>query len=275
MSKSLTFLIVMILTGFMFGVEAGAQDEGAKPGSILGGPAPLTIPDLEGIEPGEIEDFCDISLLPGEDWAFINNSDEAALDWSQPTGGVFPAHMGDPGCYIFANFNSSSGSGTTLSNWLITPELNLGQIESCSFFTRTVTGNPFPDRLEVRISTVGASTDVGGTALSVGDFTDLVIEINPNLQVGGYPQNWTEFVITPDVLGKIGGRIAFRYFVTDGGQLPGGINSNFIGIDTFSCKLKPIVATPIPTISEWGLVAMAGILGIVGFIVIRRRKVAA
>ena len=30
----------------------------------------------------------------------------------------------------------------------------------------------------------------------------------------------------------------------------------------------------IPTLSEWGLIAMAGILGIVGFMVIRRRKVA-
>jgi len=29
----------------------------------------------------------------------------------------------------------------------------------------------------------------------------------------------------------------------------------------------------IPTLSEWGLIAMAGILGIVGFLVIRRRKV--
>jgi len=31
----------------------------------------------------------------------------------------------------------------------------------------------------------------------------------------------------------------------------------------------------VPTLSEWGLIAMAGILGIVGFMVIRRRKVAA
>lgn len=31
----------------------------------------------------------------------------------------------------------------------------------------------------------------------------------------------------------------------------------------------------IPTLSEWGLIAMAGLMGIVGFIVIRRRKVAA
>jgi len=32
---------------------------------------------------------------------------------------------------------------------------------------------------------------------------------------------------------------------------------------------------PIPTLSEWGLIAMAGILGIVGFMVMRRRKVTA
>jgi len=34
------------------------------------------------------------------------------------------------------------------------------------------------------------------------------------------------------------------------------------------------VALPsnVPTLSEWGLVAMAGVLGIVGFMVVRRRK---
>jgi len=35
------------------------------------------------------------------------------------------------------------------------------------------------------------------------------------------------------------------------------------------------VATNVPTLSEWGLIAMAGILGIVGFMVIRRRKASA
>ena len=39
--------------------------------------------------------------------------------------------------------------------------------------------------------------------------------------------------------------------------------------------ISPIIS-PIPTISQWGLIAMAGILGIVGFImVIRKRKVSA
>ena len=32
---------------------------------------------------------------------------------------------------------------------------------------------------------------------------------------------------------------------------------------------------PVPTLSEWGLIAMAGVLGLVGFMVMRRRKAAA
>jgi hypothetical protein len=31
----------------------------------------------------------------------------------------------------------------------------------------------------------------------------------------------------------------------------------------------------VPTLSEWGLIAMAGVLGIVGFMVMRRREVTA
>jgi len=37
----------------------------------------------------------------------------------------------------------------------------------------------------------------------------------------------------------------------------------------------PAVVSAIPTLSQWGLMAMAGVLGIVGFMVIRRRKVTA
>ncbi len=36
---------------------------------------------------------------------------------------------------------------------------------------------------------------------------------------------------------------------------------------------SPIITTPIPALNEWGLIAMVGILGIVGFMILRRRKV--
>jgi len=35
---------------------------------------------------------------------------------------------------------------------------------------------------------------------------------------------------------------------------------------------EPRTSVDVPTLSEWGLVAMAGILGIVGYLVIRRRR---
>jgi len=44
-------------------------------------------------------------------------------------------------------------------------------------------------------------------------------------------------------------------------------------IDDVTCGA--ILLAGIPTLSEWGLIAMASILGIVGFMVIRRRKVTA
>lgn len=37
----------------------------------------------------------------------------------------------------------------------------------------------------------------------------------------------------------------------------------------------PSAVRAVPTLSEWGMIATAGVLGLIGFIVIRRRKLAA
>lgn len=37
-------------------------------------------------------------------------------------------------------------------------------------------------------------------------------------------------------------------------------------------QVSPITSS-VPTLSEWGLIAMAGVLGIAGYIIVRRRKV--
>ena len=39
----------------------------------------------------------------------------------------------------------------------------------------------------------------------------------------------------------------------------------------FTCS--PLLARPIPTLSEWGLIALAGVLGIIGFIAIRKKRI--
>ena len=53
---------------------------------------------------------------------------------------------------------------------------------------------------------------------------------------------------------------------------PSGMNSIEC---TFINSVIPKPVTNIPTLSQWGLIAMAGVLGIVGFFAIRRRAVTA
>ena len=92
---------------------------------------------------------------------------------------------------------------------------------------RVGVGGCFADRLEVRMSTSGASTNVGATNTSVGDFTNLLLTVNPTLittGAGSYPNTWTQFTATVSgVTGTVTGRFAFRYFVTSGG--PGGAST--------------------------------------------------
>ena len=57
--------------------------------------------------------------------------------------------------------------------------------------------------------------------------------------------------------------------------VPNGLEFECDDVDTVTCTFfNDIVATEVPTLSEWGLIVMAGILGIVGFMVLRRRKAA-
>ncbi|MBX3283412.1 MAG: VCBS repeat-containing protein [Acidobacteria bacterium] len=188
------------------------------------------------------EDFADITTLPGAGWVQTNHSAPVGTtQWFQGNSTVFPSQAGGVTAYIGANFNSTGGSGT-ISNWLFVPNRTLNNGDVFKFWTRTTTGNPFPDRMQVRLSTNGASTNIGTTATDVGDFSTLLLDINPTL-TNAYPDVWTEFTITISGLaGPTSGRLAFRYFVTDGG--PSGNNSNYIGIDTFSyTPAGPVAST--------------------------------
>jgi N-acetylneuraminic acid mutarotase len=179
-----------------------------------------------------------------------NSQPVGTTGWFQGNDTVFPSHLGAVNSYIGANFNNTTGTNT-ISNWLLTPPVTLVNGATMTFWTRTTTANPFPDRLQVRMSTAGASTNVGATNVSVGDFTTLMLDINPTYTVGGYPEVWTQQTVTvTGVPSATLGRLAFRYFVENGG--PTGTNSNYIGIDTFQftgpcgggSPTPPATATP-------------------------------
>ncbi len=195
------------------------------------------------------ENFDDITTLPGDGWFQQNNSSPiGTTSWFQGPG--FPAFNGAANSYIAANFNNAAGTGT-ISNWLLTPVRTLQNGDVLTFRTR-VFDNPtsFPDRLEVRLSTNGTSSNVGTLATDVGDFTTLLLSVNPSLTTTGYPNTWTLFTATVTGLsGPTSGRFAFRYFVTSGG--PTGANSDFIGID--NVVYVPFFACPAITLNPAAL----------------------
>ena len=178
---------------------------------------------------------------------------------------MFPAQSGATDSYIGANFNADAGAGTdTISDWLLTPPVTLQAGAVLKFWTRTVDQPVFPDRLQVRMSTSGTSQDVGVGPTGTGVFTTLLLDINPTYSPPpqptptptafptptpgtGYPNVWTQFTITltsGQVPSPVTGRLAFRYFVENGG--PSGVNSDYIGIDTVQYACTGALQTPTP-----------------------------
>ncbi|MCC6595490.1 MAG: choice-of-anchor J domain-containing protein, partial [Rhodanobacteraceae bacterium] len=206
------------------------------------------------------EGFEDVAGLLGAGWITANHSSPmGAATWAQCGGtAIPPAFDGDPNSCALVNYTSTTGTGT-ISNWLLTPEISFNGGSTASFYTRTSSGAPYADRLEVRVCSSGDCTDFGTGATDVGNFTTLLLTINPGLQSGpdatgvnGYPDTWTQFTLSG--LPTSGtGRIAFRYFVTDGG--PSGSNSNIIGIDRLVVDNGAPGGCAMPTDIPWMSVA--------------------
>jgi hypothetical protein len=198
-------------------------------------------------------------------WVAVNNSTGAGAPETRcitqgfPTEGdnvnqaaAFPAQAGAATSYAGMPFVAGTGVAT-LSTWLISPVINFGTGAALEFWTRAPTfATTFPDRLQVRLSTASGTPDVGNTPTSVGTFTTLLLDVNPTLvttdasctggivdpaggTITGYPLSaWCRIRLTnaSGIPTSGSGRIAFRYFVPNGG--PGGANSFLVGIDTFS-----------------------------------------
>jgi hypothetical protein len=171
----------------------------------------------------------------GAGWTFSNQSNPR-------NGGVSgPAIWRLASDYVHTGARSLfvdvlSGTGvSTISNWAVLPVQMLGNGDTFTFWTEAPFDDPnqgfvFPDRLQVRLSTNGASSNTGVDAPDVGDFTTLLLDINPTYDPAGYPWVWTQFSITISGLsGPTSGRLAFRYFVENGG--PSGVNSDVVFID--------------------------------------------
>ncbi|MBD3903955.1 T9SS type A sorting domain-containing protein [Chryseobacterium sp. Ch-15] len=188
------------------------------------------------------------------DWARTNQSTSANITtiWSKAAyitsdtspnaifgsgvGGVPVGQSGGANSFALVNYSSTTGSGT-ISNWLISPVVNVKDGDVVSFYSRKGTDGAmdYPDRLELRYSTAATTVVPSTGPTDVGSFTTLGVTINSALAAGFvYPKTWTQYSFTITGVGNtpIPIKFGFRYFVTNGGTT--GLNSDIIGIDTFS-----------------------------------------
>ena len=201
------------------------------------------------------EGFENVAGLGSAGWVQTNLSSPVGLAWGQGFVGPFAAQAGTAESYAVANFESAAfGSGGVIDNWLITPTLDFGQVNTLRFWTRTVF-NPtvFPDRLEARLS-------LAGTSSATTDFTSLLTAVNPALTQTDYPNAWTEYTATFNAAPGTSGRIAFRYTV------PSNFEADLIGLDSVTVTAQ---AVPEP---QTAALALLGLGLACGSLRLRRRR---
>ncbi len=189
------------------------------------------------------EGFDTMATMFSNGWEAINKSNPVGTtSWFQGTltiGAI--AYTGDSASYAQVQYTSTADVGTsnTISDWLLTPPIQLQNLDTVSFYCLSYNSATFPDNLECRLSAMGTSNNVGPDEVSVGDFSTLLFEINPTFDLTSFPsvavagQTWTKFSgVVSGLTGLTNCRLAIRYYVLNGGLA--GANSSSVGVDEFS-----------------------------------------
>ncbi len=177
------------------------------------------------------QSFDDVTMLESSGWVQRNTSDDPGTGWMQGKPSNMVAQGGPEDSYAASSWHSTNADHGTVSNWLFTPELSLTNGSRFTFWTQQPSVSNYADRLQVRLSTQGASTEPD-------DFSVVLTEINPTLSNVGYPRTWRKYEVAIQGLTRPEtGRIGLRHWVTDSGLH--GLYGDYVGIDTVNYEAAP------------------------------------
>lgn len=182
------------------------------------------------------QNFDNVPALAASGWTFVNASTSPGTNWAQGNPGIFQAATGGVDAFVGANFLGTTGPTGAVSNWLITPQLQLDATSRVSLQVR-VAGEGFLDTLQVLVSTTG-------TALT--DFSP----------IGSYSasisQGWVPLSFSALLTGTTPAYVALRYVVDDV-----GLAGNYLGVDELV-----ITAVPEPVSALLFGLGLAGLAGV-------------
>jgi len=181
--------------------------------------------------------FDDVSGMSG--WTIENHSNPVgATSWQQGDPELFgSASVAGPENSFANALYTSTGDNGTISDWMVSPTVNISNGDSVRFYALSFNSTAYPDRLEIRLSTDGDASTMPSDETGVGSFTTLLYSINPDLDNTTFPSVvngdlWTWYSIPVTGVGSdVPSRVAFRYFVTGAGAA--GVNSTQVGVDEF------------------------------------------
>jgi hypothetical protein len=185
--------------------------------------------------------------------------------------GVYTLTESGPAGYTAGSF-SCSGGGALVGNQLTIAGADAGHTVTC---TITNTFTPNPARLALTKTVVNTG---GGTALASA-FT--LTATGPSVISGTAPVAATNALVGVYTLTESGpaGYTAGSFSCSGGGALVGNqltIAAADAG-NTITCTITNTftaltAVTSVPTLSEWGMIILAGLLALFGFVAMRRRQ---
>lgn len=172
-------------------------------------------------------------------WIRQDNSEQPAKyghlghGWHRQSPYDYMAYDAPPQSFIVPLNALEVPDSGVVSVWLLSPPIAFGESFSLSFQARSFVSaelDPAIDRLQVRLCSGSACSNVGSAAEDVGDFGQLLLDINADEASDGFPGEWTPYTIGAGsgVPGSGVGRIAFRYYVR---QTPTHRASGRLGLD--------------------------------------------